>query len=432
MSMLSECQGSGNTTEARPQPEDTAARIDSVLQQFDVLSSRGEKQLFRSAYRYFFGDLLLSWFLLIASVVLFVLLSSSKKPSHVDYISLAAYGGKMSLSFVIVISVIVWTFNVWREYVPQLLRGVLEKKRIDVPTSDVNTHYLEFLEQYRDALRSPRRHLLIGNMLAITLIAFVSQVLLGFYSLPLLEQAKSFVSAPLTIGDMIFLCTLLLIGLLGVLSTFGFMYYLAILIWALSISGWYIRKLPRAFEFRIEPVHPDKCGGLKMLGNFCFSTVSPLFIGSVFCASHIFVAFVLPSNFTLIGPLGLSILPTVVFFVLIILMLSGSSIFAFFLPLWEIHTKMLKERERAEEIYAVRIATLQKQIQVLLDDNQLEEAKAVKEKKELMEALYIPSPTWPFNVRAKLFSTVLGAGGSFLLGFLTAMPPVILQAIFKL
>ena len=104
----------------------------------------------------------------------------------------------------------------------------------------------------------------------------------------------------------------------------------------------------------------------------------------------------------------------------------------FFLPLWEIHTKMLKEREREEEIYAVRIATLQKQIQVLLDDNQLEEAKAVKEKKELMEALYIPSPTWPFNVRAKLFSTVLGAGGSFLLGFLTAMPPVILQAIFKL
>ena len=93
---------------------------------------------------------------------------------------------------------------------------------------------------------------------------------------------------------------------------------------------------------------------------------------------------------------------------------------------------MFKERERAEEIYAVRIATLQKQIQVLLDDNQLEEAKAVKEKKELMEALYIPSPTWPFNVRAKLFSTVLGAGGSFLLGFLTASPPVILHAIFKL
>jgi hypothetical protein len=389
--MLSECQGSRNPTEARPQPGDTAARIESVLQQFDVLSSRREKQLFRSAYRYFFGALLLSWFLLIAYLVLFMLLSSSKKPSHVDYISLAVSGGKMSLSFVFTISVIVWTFNIWREHVPQLLRGILEKRRIDVSTGDVNTHYLAFLEQYRDALRSPRKHLLIGSMLAITLVASVLDSYWWLRWLPLLEPAKSLFFAPLTIGNMIILCTLLLMGLVSILGIFGFMYYLATVMWALSISGWYIRKLLRAFELRIEPVHPDKCGGLKMLGNFCFSTGSPLFIGSVFCASHIFAVFVPPASFPLIGPPGLSDLPAVVFivsFVLIILMLSGSSIFAFFLPLWESHTKMLKERERAEETSAVRLAPLQKQIQGLLDDNQLEEAKAVKEKKDLMEALY--------------------------------------------
>ena len=69
---------------------------------------------------------------------------------------------------------------------------------------------------------------------------------------------------------------------------------------------------------------------------------------------------------------------------------------------------MLRERETAEEAYAVHIAALREQIQDLLDDNQLEEAKAVKEKKELLEAVYIPYPTWPFNVKAKLFSTSSG------------------------
>ena len=58
---------------------------------------------------------------------------------------------------------------------------------------------------------------------------------------------------------------------------------------------------------------------------------------------------------------------------------------------------------------------------MLLADNRLEEAKAVKEKKELLEAEYILYPTWPFNVRAKLFSTVLGASGSLVLGILSAL-----------
>ncbi len=92
---------------------------------------------------------------------------------------------------------------------------------------------------------------------------------------------------------------------------------------------------------------------------------------------------------------------------------------------------MLKQRETAEETYAIHVAALQEQVRVLLDDNQLEEAKIAKEKKEVLEAIYVPCPTWPFHVRAKIFSTVLGAGGSFLLGFLTALPPIILQLIFK-
>ena len=201
------------------------------------------------------------------------------------------------------------------------------------------------------------------------------------------------------------------------------MYCLGILLWALFISGWYTRKLSRMFEFRIEPVHPDHCGGLKLLGNFCFGLVSTPFIGSAFFIGYILIVLRDPTDIAALVTSGL---------IAFILLLYGLPvvIFVFALPLWNIHRKMLKERETAEETYTAHIAALREQIQVLLDDNQLEEAKAVKEKKELMEALYIPYPTWPFNVKAKLFSTVLGAAGSFLLGFLTALPPVILHIIF--
>jgi hypothetical protein len=93
---------------------------------------------------------------------------------------------------------------------------------------------------------------------------------------------------------------------------------------------------------------------------------------------------------------------------------------------------MLAVRAREEETYAAHLSALREEIQTLLNANRLEEAKAVKEKRELVEAEYIPSPTWPFNIRAKFFSTVLGAGGSFLLGFLTALPSVILQTFFHI
>jgi hypothetical protein len=57
-------------------------------------------------------------------------------------------------------------------------------------------------------------------------------------------------------------------------------YCIGILTWTVYISGWYIRKLVRAFEFRIQPFHPDQCGGLKLLSNFCFGLVSPILISS--------------------------------------------------------------------------------------------------------------------------------------------------------
>jgi hypothetical protein len=90
------------------------------------------------------------------------------------------------------------------------------------------------------------------------------------------------------------------------------------------------------------------------------------------------------------------------------------------LPLSDIHSKMVKEGKTNENSYVTRIEALREEIQSLLDTNQVEEAKVVQEKKTLVETLYTPYPTWPFHVRWKIFSTVLGVSGSILIGVMTA------------
>ena len=106
------------------------------------------------------------------------------------------------------------------------------------------------------------------------------------------------------------------------------------------------------------------------------------------------------------------------------------AIFTFFLPLGQIHTKMLREREKYEDNHAASIGALREQIHVLLNDNQLDTAKTVQEKMKLTETLFIPYPTWPFNVKMESLTAFFGAGiASFLLGVITALGPIILQAL---
>jgi hypothetical protein len=108
-----------------------------------------------------------------------------------------------------------------------------------------------------------------------------------------------------------------------------------------------------------------------------------------------------------------------IFLFVILFVALPVAFYASFLPLWSIHTKMLKIREKDDERFVAEIAPLREKIYELVDANQLEEATTLKEKKELPETVHIPYPTWPFNVRTKFYTTILGAVGSLLLGVLS-------------
>src|SRR5690242_20262151 len=66
-----------------------------------------------------------------------------------------------------------------------------------------------------------------------------------------------------------------------------------------------------------------------------------------------------------------------------------------------ISTPMVSQRETDEDTYNTRIEALREEIQSLLDNDKVEEAKVVQEKKALLETLHIPYPTWPFRIRSK-------------------------------
>jgi hypothetical protein len=398
MSSLSEHDGNGIPAETRLQQKDTKNQIASILQQFDVLPSRFDQHIFKYIYVY-----LISLFFLSELLLMLALLNSSSQPkvgevllTEVGLVALPAVGLILSI----------WAFNGWRFSEPKTLRDLLEEKRIAVTDGDTNTSYLRFLEHYRDALASPKRYALSGFlMLVITIpVAYIIVKALSF------EPPNIFVT--------VFVVGFLLYGFLFL----GAFYCIGVATWVGYVSGRFVRNLVQVFQLRVQPFHPDQSGGLTLLGNFCFGLVSPLLIGLGITIGYMLFTLLAysPETFGRAYSADLLVLYVGVPLLLLLLYFLPMIVLVFMLPLRDIHAKMVREGKANENSYVTRIEALREEIQALLDTNQVEEAKVVQEKKTLVETLYTPYPTWPFHVRWKIFSTVLGVSGSILIGVMTA------------
>jgi len=407
MSTLWKHTGNGHPTATSLQPKETKAQIDGVLQQFDVLPSRFDRFLFKYLYVYLLGLFFL------VELLNFIFLLSRNLQVREALLQLVG----LAVPPMIVTILVFWRFNVWRVRTPHTLRDLMENKRIALPDGDAGPSYLCFLARYRDALASPKRYFFSGFLMIIMGILTAYEI-------------KQSLSSELPIYLVtIAVVTNLLFGFLYVVA----FYCVGILIWAMYISGWYIRKLVQAFQLSIQPFHPDECGGLRLLGNFCFGLGSPLLIASGIFIGYIMFALLEYSSQVdsvgyLAGSVGLPLLFVLLFF------LPGI-ILNFMLPLRAIHRKMVSEGQTNETSYFMRTEALREEIRALLAVNQVEAAKAVQEEKALVETLYCPYPTWPFHVRSKISKTVLEVSGSLLIGLITAalvqyFLPAILTLLF--
>lgn len=108
--------------------------------------------------------------------------------------------GVVALPMVVIISTI-WLFNFWRKRSPKTLRELFEKKRIYIPNGDADPSYLRFLENYRDALGSPKRYFLSGFLMipVVSLIVYELVVILSVVHLNIFA-AILFVVGELLVG----------------------------------------------------------------------------------------------------------------------------------------------------------------------------------------------------------------------------------------
>jgi uncharacterized FlaG/YvyC family protein len=158
----------------------------------------------------------------------------------------------------------------------------------------------------------------------------------------------------------------------------------------------FFRKLPENFNLQVKPLHPDNCGGLKPIGDFCVGIDYMLLIfgiavvsQSIFSyneATDIFIAFALSAYVV-------------------------SAIFLFFYPLWPIHNTMKTQKndllyklnEELDPIYQEVYEKITKLSRINTGKLQkVEKLDKIYERTSRM-------PTWPSDVGGfiKFLTTIL-------------------------
>jgi len=282
---------------------------------------------------------------------------------------------------VIGISLTGLTFNQWRHRIPGTFQTLLNKERIasNHQGTDLHQEYYQFLGRYQHLLLSNKRYIVIGSIVAVCMIATLILVW------PI-EYYISYLRFDPLYGSVRFLYYLINTPLAILLEA----YFFGVGCWTIAVTGIYIKRLAMQFHLHIIPGHPDNCGGLKVLGDFCFGMAFPLLIDAMVLGILGIGGFILNDIY---------FLPIIanVFLFLFVLPLAA---FTFFVPLWNIHQKMVERREEYEDQFAERQAQLQQRIQSSLDKNDMEDAKAAREELEILQVLHpdkIRYPLWPFD-----------------------------------
>jgi hypothetical protein len=178
-------------------------------------------------------------------------------------------------------------------------------------------------------------------------------------------------------------------------------YVLGVLIWRVGMIAVYISKLGRHFEIRIQPNHPDQCGGLRPIGNLCLIIALLLLVPAIFLSIWGFATYFFTDSKVI------DVLWSAMYRQGLVL-LSISALIAFLWPLYSIHSQMQKQyREIQAELddLAQRIdgltAELRTQAYTLTPAQGEEKLKSL----EFMEKVYRENsriPVWPIDWRTML------------------------------
>ncbi len=380
-------------TQSSSQPVSDRSKLDALWKDFHPLSSYVDRYIFHHWYIFTVGFYI--------AVLIFDILHDIDTYgmniyyffTKVDYIYYGfavfshnwtgfdiTYWTTISLVGALILTAI--AFNAWMSRVRMMFQELPEKGRISSKENDLDHAYYCFLRAYQSSLKSNKKYILSGIAMMLTLF-FV-----------LLLPPHPFVDTYLFQNDFLYHIDWLIVRFLYIAFPLFWAYCFGIGAWAMGVSGLYLKRMSSKFNFNVQPSHPDNCGGLKLLGDFCFGMALPILIGSTLLGVYSIGA-ALDSAYILSFAANVGL----------ILFALPLAYIALFVPLWNVHQEMVSKRRAYEDEFSDRVTKLEDKVRSFLDKEEVNSAKSAKEEIEIIQVLHPKSigyPTWPFDSRILL------------------------------
>lgn len=192
---------------------------------------------------------------------------------------------------------------------------------------------------------------------------------------------------------------------LGILGQIVIAYLIGLLAWRMLVIAVQVSRLGDRFDLHVQVQHPDKSGGLKPLGDLCFSNALIISILGIFLGGWIILI-----DFSLANPGSASLLAGFggyqrwePFFRQLLLIFVALAVLAFFMPLYAVHLAMLRKRVEIQQMLdgiSARIDQLTMQLLDRAEDMGVEQAEQVAKEIAHLQQVYQNNsqiPVWPFD-----------------------------------
>jgi hypothetical protein len=197
-------------------------------------------------------------------------------------------------------------------------------------------------------------------------------------------------------------------------------YALGMAVWKATVAALQIRRLGRKGELIVRPFHPDGCGGLLPIGQFCLSLSLILVVFAFFVLGWIAYAHLISARTALTYQMYRVVEPWLVGG---LVMVAIVAIAGFFMPMASVHRlmraeadKFMRPLERLANRVSVEEAALLSRASTARDDEWKAADEQVASLKRHYEQYRRP-PTWPIDLRVRM--TFLGSQLSLWLGIVS-------------
>jgi len=288
------------------------------------------------------------------------------------------------LTGVLTIVILLFTIRVLFDRVPDALATIWERDLIKPKGGhDVQEKYLSFLDQFGKVLNGKE--------------AWILGAVCGLGGLAATYPVQYFLKAgefPYDFGNLVAYYLWghgsIIAGVLG--------YLVGLLIWRIGVIAWFVRKLGERFDLAIQPNHPDKCGGLKPLGDLSLITAVVILIPSIYLAIWGFV-----TTFFENPALELYIVLWSGLFRQWLIILAVLALLAFLLPVYEIHLQMERRARKIRgelDVLSQKIDEISLELRTHAYTLTSEQGEEKLRLIEFMKKVYAENsrvPTWPFD-----------------------------------